>query len=467
MACIFGAPARRRERLATNGGWRGTDCVRVRSKPGPAPSFRGRLRGMQAFDAPKPAGRRRLIGYAWLCAAWLAGAAPALAQTVQHGPFEIVAQGRRISSGTFPNIGGNPFATIEVTGFSLRWRGRPVEVPGRGTSFWGALRLPDAPHHALLLVARDFTLVSEQDGALRVQPLRSDSNTLAEAQWLDSDAGQPGPSLTWGIQKVDPATATLLRGGRWLRLGSRLVLDVQTLAVHAVEPWVPMRPGEAVTSLMRNGDHARMFSPGRSAYVLAGSQYDYARGRGQVHGLLVVDITRGHATELRVQRRSMPFASLDDMDHDWIAHYFQWQRDADGRERLRPRPGVRPRPWRGRLVQPSPSRLEYHVERMRPAFADELRRIVLALPGAALAPDWVDPKRAIDGRTLRVGSCLLGLQVLDPGLPEEDFDGSVVIYAPGDDAATRGTCNDTIRRIAAAADAELASGRHDKLLVLD
>lgn len=401
-------------------------------------------------------------------AAALALALPASAQTLVHGPFEIVAQSRRISSGTFPNIGGNPFATREVTGFTLRWRGRTVEVPGRGHSFWTVLRLPDAPQPSVLLVARDFTLVSEQGGELRVQPLRSDSNTLAEAQWLDADGGQPGPSQRWGIRKVDPATGTLLKGGRWLRLGSRLVLDVHTLALHEVQPWVPMRPGEPVTTLMRDGDEARAFSPGRTAYVLAASQQDYARGRGLVHGLLVVDIVRGHATELRVQRRRTPFATLDDIDHDWVAHYFDWQRDADGRERLQPRPGARPRPWRGRFTEPSAGRLEYRVERMREPFVDELRRIVLALPGAALAPDWLDPRRGVaDGRTLRVGDCVLALSARGPGLPDEDFDGSVGVFLPHDDAATRGACNDTVRRIGAAVDAELAAGRHQGLLVLD
>lgn len=414
---------------------------------------------------------RTRAGRARRCAALLAAllaAASATAQTLAHGPFEIVAQPRRISSGTFPNIGGNPFATNEVTGFTLRWRGRTVEVPGRGSSFWNVLRLPDAPQPALLLVARDFTLVSEQGGELRVQPLRSDSNTLAEAQWLDAQDGQPGPSQRWGIRKVDPATGTLLQGGRWLRLGSRLVLDVRTLALHAVEPWVPMRPGEAVTTLMRDGDHARAFSPGRSAYVLAASQQDYARGRGLVYGLLVVDIGRGHASELRVERRRMPFATLDDMDRDWIAHYFEWRRDPDGHERLQQRPGVRPRPWQGRLNESSAGRVQYLVERMRPAFVDELRRIVLALPGAALAPDWVDPRRGVgDGRTLRVGDCVLALSVHEPGLPDEDFDGRVVLFAPHDDATSRSTCNDTVRRVAAAADAELAAGRHQQLLVLD
>lgn len=391
-----------------------------------------------------------------------------------HGPFEIVAQERRISTGTWPNQGGNPFATRPVTDFSVRWRGRTVEVPGRGDRFWRVLRLPDAPQPALLLVTRDFALVTERDGQLQVQRLASASASLAEAQWLDREGGQPGRSVSWGVSHVDPKDpaaleqGTRLQGGRWLRMGSLLVLDVQTLVVHRVEPWLPARPGEPITSLSRDGDEVRAFSPGRTQYVLAGSQYDYANGgRGQVYGLIVVDIASGIASELRVDRRRMPFAGTDDMDHAWIAHYFEWQRDAAGRERLLPRANARPRPWRGRLLEGSVGELEYRVERMRPAFADELRRIVLALPGAALAPDWIDPRRGIDGFTLRVGDCVIGLRAQEPGLSDEDFDGHVDVFAPKADASTRAACNELIRRIAAAADAELASGRHDRLIVLE
>ena len=393
--------------------------------------------------------------------------ASAATETLQHGPFEIVATGRRISSGTFPNQGGNPFATLEVSSFSVRWRGREVDVPGLGTRFWRVLRLTDAPRPSVLLVTRDFTLLNEKDGQLQVQPVGSGSNTLAEAQWLDSRSGQPGESRMWGIEKSDVASGTELRGGRWLRLGSLRVLDVKTLTLHKVEPWVPMRPGEPLTSVSREGDEARAFSPGGTQYALAGSQYDYARGRGHVYGLLLVDIVSGKAAELRLDRRRMPFARVADIDAAWIAHYFVWQRDAAGRELLLPRPGAARKPWLGRLAQDSSGTLEYRVDRVRPALLDELRRIVLALPGAALAPDWVDPARGIDGKTLRVGECVLSLLASDDSPTDEDHDGFVSVYAPSPKRAAQASCNALIRRIASTFDAELATGRHERLAVLD
>ena len=69
-------------------------------------------------------------------------------ETLQHGPFEIVAEGRRVSAGGFPNTSGNPFRTMEVTSFSVRHQGKPVVVQ-HGTRqsdrFWTVLRLPGAP----------------------------------------------------------------------------------------------------------------------------------------------------------------------------------------------------------------------------------------------------------------------------------------------------------------------------------
>ena len=74
--------------------------------------------------------------------------------SIAHGPFEIVAKGRRISTGTFPNTGGNPFATMEVTGFTVRHQGQPVSIThGSRTlaGFWRVVRLTDAPVPALLV----------------------------------------------------------------------------------------------------------------------------------------------------------------------------------------------------------------------------------------------------------------------------------------------------------------------------
>jgi len=57
------------------------------------------------------------------------GRAVAAETAVTHGPFSVVAAPRRVSTGAFPNQGGSPFASTEVTDFSVRWRGKSVSAP--------------------------------------------------------------------------------------------------------------------------------------------------------------------------------------------------------------------------------------------------------------------------------------------------------------------------------------------------
>ena len=96
---------------------------------------------------------------------------------------------------------------------------------------------------------------------------------------------------------------------------------------------------------------------------------------------------------------------------------------------------------------------------------------LLAVAEAVEQAGWQDQREA-GLSVLTVGDFVLydhvlALSVREPGLPDEDFDGSVGVFLPNDDAASRSTCNDTVRRIGAAVDAELAGGRHQGLLVLD
>ena len=237
--------------------------------------------------------------------------------TVAHGPFEIIASARSISTGTFPNQGGSPFATREVNDFQVRWRGKPVAAPGGNQRFWRVLRLEGAPRPALLLVTTGFVLaIEDAAGQLQLTPIKAESSSLAEVQWLDATDGQPGPSQSFGIEAVaDLQASTQLAGGRWLRLGSLSVMDVAKLGVFPVDPWVPMVPGVPITSTSREGDEVRAFSPGRTQYVLAAAGIDYSRAdQAQAYGLLVMDIARGTATELRADRKRFRFAAPGDVD---------------------------------------------------------------------------------------------------------------------------------------------------------
>ena len=205
------------------------------------------------------------LAFCWSCG----GDAPE--SVLAYGPFEIVTSPRRVSTGAWPNQGGSPFATREVTDFQVRWRGRTVTAPDGSDRFWRVLRLDGAPRPALPLVTKGFVLATERDGDLELLPLKAESNALAEVQWLDGKQGQPGAPMSFGIERADINQDTLLTGGRWLRLGSRIVIDVPTLTVHTVTPWVPHEPGVPITSVRAMGrcapsrqDAPSMSSPPRA-----------------------------------------------------------------------------------------------------------------------------------------------------------------------------------------------------------
>ena len=382
----------------------------------------------------------------------LSRAMPTQQARVQHGPFEIVATGRRISSGGFPNTSGNPFATREVTSFSVRWRGQDVDVPQVGTRFWRVLRLANAPRPALLVMTTDFHLVTEEQGRLVVRSFGSKSTDLARLQWLDSENGQPGSVRNYGIEHVDPETGTQLAGGRWLLLSHHTVLDVQTLQHQAVQPWVP--EGQPLAGYNAGNTTARLFSPGQTQYVMPASERD-ANGQ-QKDALVVVDIPGRTAYALPLDRQRMRYSDHDDIHTAWIAHYFEWTRDGQGRERLRSRSGASPMPWQGRFIN-FDDRLEYRVQPVLPAMDRELKRFVVERLNARVVPDWVDPSKT-SGDTFSMAGC-------DHVVAISHHDEHISVYVPTPKSPPWIRCQDSVRRIGEAFNAELARGKLDALFL--
>ncbi len=227
-----------------------------------------------------------------------------------------------------------------------------------------------------------------------------------------------------------------------------------------------MLPGVPVTSISRNGDIARAFSPGRTQYVLAASGTDYSRTDGaQAYGLLVIDIASGSTTELRADRKRFRFAEPDDVDAAWINHHFMWQRDSAGREQLLPRERFAPWPWRAKLMHRNAGSWELRVPRIDAAFFPVLRRLLEREPGLQLTGTSAKPD---EEQNFLLGGCALQARVYDVG--GVFANGSFVTIFLQDswpDAATAANCEATLRRLAVTINTELATGRHDALIKLD
>lgn len=374
--------------------------------------------------------------------------------SIAHGPFEIVAKGRRISTGAFPNTSGNPFATMEVTGFTVRHQGQPVSFQhGARTmaGFWRVVRLTDAPVPTLLASTTDFHLLSDDGGRLVTRSFGEPSTNMADYQWLDADRGQPTPPRSFGIQKVDPDAGTELGGGRWLRLSAHTVLDVTTLRSYPIRPWIPSGTRRPMAGLNAGNVRAIAFSPGQTQYVTIGSGYDYERDGEHYQALLVVDIPSGEAYGHRLERRLTHFIDIDDATPEWLARHFRWTKDAQGRERLEPRPGVKPAPWVGRVIDTGGGP-NYRLRPTQPGMEATLVRFIVERMQGRPAPDPVDPKRPSD-RTLAVPGC-------DDTVVVYHHDAQTVLYTTGPTNRVRADCSGTVRRIADAFNTELARGRY-------
>ncbi|MBK8018924.1 MAG: hypothetical protein IPK20_20925 [Betaproteobacteria bacterium] len=382
---------------------------------------------------------------------------PLTTETFAHGPFEIVATGKRISSGAFPNNSGNPFTTMEVTAFGVRFGGKEVSVPGVGSRFWRVLRVMDAPEPSLIVSTTDFHLLTATGNDLSVRSFGTPSTNMAEMQWLDAAGGQPGPVRAYGIEKVGADDGTVLQGGRWLRLSYHTVLDIKTLTAYPVRPWVsdnPNRPAE----LNAGGIQARAFSPGQTQFVAPATGRDDDGAGAPYDALVVVDIPTGNAYAVPIHRRTSRYADHQDIDAAWIAHYFEWRRESDGHEKLVPRKAVKQLPWKGRFVNFG-DRIEYRVPQSRPELGEALRNHLMERMGAKVAPDWIDPRKT-SGDTFTLPGCdhVIALSV------QGDHVG---LFSPQPKTPPWVRCQDSLRKIGESVDAELATGKWDDLFAVD
>lgn len=362
------------------------------------------------------------------------------------GPFTIETRVVRISSGGFPNNSGDPFATMPVTYFGVEHAGRPVAVTADGVArdeFWDAWLLPAAPQPALLLADTGMYLVTLRDGAATTQVVIAPTSSMATYQWLDADAGQPGPERTVGIRDGS-AEPRALAGGSLLLLGGRCVLDVPTLGVHCVSlNDLPVL--QRLDDYTAAGTPARGLSPTRSQLVFVGSRQ---RGTTSEWAVVVVDFRTGDAYALPIDRDAMRFEEPDDATGPWLARWFAWTTRPDGTERLARRRGVTPPPWEGRLSASAGGYTEYRLVPVRAAAMQAAFTAFLQQRfGAALVREDDDTTLAtIDGSTLTVWA-----------RPDAR---TVAVFARQLPTGSTQPASDLVARVAAAFDAELRAGRH-------
>lgn len=404
---------------------------------------------------------------------------PAPADQVERfGALELVTHFRSERGGDAAGYGWQ-----QVAHWSLRWQGQPVVIDALGGVFG------DQPQaltriNAVFVIERgagqpdllvnvgdanntsNFHLVRQQGEALQVRLLcivGGGDNGVAWAQQVSRGNGT-GPAVLpahapWWL---GPRRETLRAGGddegRHLRLGRRCLLDTATDAVR----WLPALPDD--TSLPPAGP--ALLSPEGRRLLLLG-QVETAGGAAQAALLVAEPIAlpegvlpgsvaahqssrqRAAWQRLPLQRDRQRYPTLHAVDAGWVLHHFRWEAGAQG-ERLVERRGFVPLPHRGVVAD---AHAEYKVEALRESLRQPLVDFLVqrfdGRPAAGGAGESGVPVR-IGPQTVTVHDA--GFYIAASGKP----------YFPGqpeDPQVQRAL----VRRLGEAFDAELASGRLDRL----
>lgn len=223
------------------------------------------------------------------------------------------------------------------------------------------------------------------------------------------------------------------------RLGTR-VLDTRTLDVT---PAVAPREPSPI-----NGLPPASLSPDERRYAW------FAHGAGgEGEPLLAVTEWRtGETVTLPIDRARMRYNAYRDIGPAWVAHHFEWVRQADGADRLRERPSFTPLPYRGDRERDREGRVTgYYLRPGGTALRDAMMEVLVQRLGATREPDELDGYQ----RVVRIGEARVkGAVVSSGGFVSVGMDYGSVDHA-------------LMARVADALDAAIATGKYDSLFHLD
>ncbi len=292
----------------------------------------------------------------------LAGNAAAETTVATFGPFEIQTESKRLSSGRFPNISGSPFEKMPVSTHRVNHQGVHQKVTdidqNRGETvifeeFWDALILDDAPHPSLIVGCGGVYLMTERDGGVAVDTLAPITTDIATLQWIDGHDGL-GPEYTVTVRDSSKESRHF-RGGRYLLVNHRVVLDVATLNRIVLPSGAETISG--LSAVFHAKSTPRWLSPKRTQYAFISTRnrevnykvvdIDYA--------VVVVNFVAGSAYAVPFDRNQLHYHIAEyepsSEKDSWFARHFRWTRDAQGIEGLELRVGVKPLPWTGRITR--------------------------------------------------------------------------------------------------------------------
>lgn len=262
------------------------------------------------------------------------GSTESFEKTIRYGPFEIKIEA---SSGSSFDLDKGKVGWTRVA-YTILHDGKPVPFPkelqtNTGLPYlWQVYALADAPEPTLLAGSQSLYLIYLQDGAPVVQPILEQSSDFASLQFLDSENGRPGPyfevfarNSTDNLDRLDS-----LQGGRFLMLGEKAVLDVQTRSVqpfhlnnHDVDHYNFPTPHGALA-----------FSPDQKSIVFRANFQTWDTADEDLpdteKALVVYDYRDDKGYAVIFDDNDMRLLGVDEMDYDWFTRFFEWENSGSG-----------------------------------------------------------------------------------------------------------------------------------------
>ncbi len=371
-----------------------------------------------------------------------------------YGPFLIRVEA--ITGKTYnANYGMSNQTSIS---YSIWFEGKPVEFPSAlqtntGLPFlWRVYALPNAPAPMLLAGSQSLYLVYIKDGQPMLEPILEQSSDFASVQFLDSEAGQPGPFMevfsksdTVGMDQLDS-----LKGGRYLLVSGHVVLDIQTGKQmlfnkdnNAVDNYSYPQP-----------DGALAFSPDHKKIVFNAAFQSWNTEEANLpdseHALIVYDFETDKGYSVLYDDTDTRMKNIVDINLDWFNKYFEWNANGDT---LSVKKWDKLPNWTGSYRESDNYYYLYPVKAgMLPVFKD----FVLQQMGWDATNILSDTTTEYSGRTIEIGS---GATKLDIVFKEDEQQISFSRNLYVEDSPEYKAL---IPKIAKAFDAELLSGKYQE-----
>lgn len=385
------------------------------------------------------------------------GGPKSIEKDIAYGPFTIRATAR---TGKHFNLDKGTVSRTDVA-YAILYDGKPIPFPEALQSntglpyLWRVYALPGAPDPTLVAGSQSLYLVYLKNGAPVVEPILEQHHDFASVQFLDSENGQPGP-YTEVFAKFDIDSLgqlDSLAGGRFLLVGEHAVLDVQTRSVKTFNP-----SNYVVEHYSFPSPHGALaFSPDRKHIVFRANfqGWDVADEDlpNSEHALVVYDYAQDKGYAVKFDDTELRLLNVEAMDFPWFEKFFEWEKTTTG-ERLHLRKFEKPPYWAGRFKvehETSPYYTLYPVKAsMLPVFLTFLEQQT----GWTKANIVEEKFHEYTGRIITFASGELKFEVTFRE-DEQILQFSRHLYAEDNPEYVA-----TVKKIADAFEAELASGKH-------